>query len=346
MQPQSLNVMGSSVVRIARIGLMACLVTSTAAQVAAQSAPQQQTKGTGVTKPWVAPRTPWGDPDLQGIWDNGTPTTLERPAEFSGREFLTEEELKARSEEVATRAEKRPDSAVADVELAYNNEWWDRGTPLKRTSLIVDPANGRLPELTAEGRKLVAERDAYRKSRGPADSWTDRPLQERCILYHGVPPMPTGYNNNYQIVQTPGHVAIRYEMMAETRIIPLDGRPALNPRVKQWMGNSRGRWEGDTLVVETTGYSDKTTFRFPAANDSLRVIERFKRVGKNDIDYQFTVDNPVMYTRPWTAVLPLTATEGPIYEYACHEGNYGIAGVLSGHRAQEQAAEESAKKNK
>ncbi len=190
MQPQSLNVMGQPAVRIARIALLAWLVTGTAAPLAAQVAPQQQSKGTGAAKPWVAPRTPWGDPDLQGIWDNGTPTSLERPAEFSGREFLTDEELKARTEEVATRAERRPDSAAADVELAYNNEWWDRGAPLKRTSLIVDPTNGRLPELTPEGRKRVAELQAYRQSRGPADSWTDRPLQERCILYHGVPPVP------------------------------------------------------------------------------------------------------------------------------------------------------------
>jgi len=338
-------------VRMARVGMFACLLAGTAAHLTAQSAPKppsgaQPTKGTGSTKPWTAPRTPWGHPDLQGIWDNGTTTSLERPKEFSDREFLTDEELKERTEEVATRAEKRPNSALADVELAYNNEWWDRGAPLKRTSLIVDPPNGRLPKLTPDGQKRVAAQEAYRKSRGPADSWTDRPLQERCILYHGVPPFPTGYNNNYQIAQTPNYVAIRYEMMAETRIIPLDGRPALNPRVKQWMGNSRGRWEGDTLVVETTGYSDKTTFRFPAANDSLRVIERFKRVSKDEIDYRFTVDNPAMYSRPWTAVLPLVATEGPIYEYACHEGNYGIAGVLSGHRAQEKTAEDAAKEKK
>ncbi len=325
----------------------AALAALIAAGLGVQVLGQQAPSGSGPSatpKGWKAPRTSWGHPDLQGLWDNGTTTPLERPAEFAGREFLTDAELAERTHEVATRAEKRPASAAADVELAYNNEWWERGSPLKRTSLIIDPPDGRLPALTEEGKKFVAARDAYRKSRGPADSWTDRPLQERCILYHGVPPFPTGYNNQYQIVQTPGLVAIRYEMMAETRMIPIDGRPHLSWAIPQWIGNSRGRIEGDTLEVETTGYSEKTTFRFPAANDSLRVIERFTRTGPNEIDYRFTVQNPVMYTRDFTAVLPLRASEGPLFEYACHEGNYGMAGVLSGHRSEERKAEEAAKK--
>src|SRR5688572_10807393 len=285
---------------------------------------------------WRLPRTPWGHPDLQGIWNNGTTTPLERPNDLADREFLSEAEWAARAQEVANRAQLRPADPQADLALAYNNEWWDRGKPLMRTSLIVDPPNGKLPPLTAEGRKRVDARDAARRQRGPADSWEDRPLQERCIVYHGVPPFPTGYNNNYQIAQTPDYVAIRYEMMAETRIIPLDGRPHVPKNIRQWMGNSVGHWEGDTLVVETTNYSEKTTFRFPAANETLRVIERFKRVDADSIDYQFTVDDPTMFTRQWTAVLPLAKAEGPIYEYACHEGNHGIVGVLSGHRAQEK----------
>ena len=157
-------------------------------------------------------------------------------------------------------------------------------------------------------------------------------------MYHGVPPFPTGYNNNYQIAQTRDYVAIRYEMLAETRIIPLDGRPHLGPAIPQWIGNSRGRWEGETLVVETTNYSDKTTFRFPAAHETLRVVERFTRTDEDTIDYRFTVHDATMYTRPWTAVLPMTKTDGPIYEYACHEGNYGLANVLRGHRAEEAEA--------
>jgi len=318
------------------LALLAMLVIMTLTnRVAGQtSAPRP-----GVVPPvkkWSVPYTTWGHPDLQGIWNNGTTTPLERPADLTGREFLTDDEWDARAKEAATRAETRPSDPVADVGLAYNNEWWDRGVPLKRTSLIVDPENGRLPALTDEGKRRVAARDAARRSHGPADSWEDRPLQERCLLYHGVPPFPTGYNNNYQIVQTPDYVAVRYEMMAETRIIPLDGRT--RPDIPQWIGNARGRWQGDTLVVETTKYSSKATFRFPASNETLRVIERFTRTAADTIDYRFTVDDPIMYTKAWTAVLPMHRVAGPIYEYACHEGNYGMEGVLRGHRADEQAA--------
>ena len=330
--------------RLMVIGCSALIVMASWVPIAGQGG--APTAKTPAAKNWKVSRTTWGHPDLQGIWNNGTTTPLERPKDLENREFLTDEEWAARAKEVATRAEKRPDDPLADVELAYNNEWWDRGVPLKRTSLIIDPPNGKLPPLTAEGQKRVAAREAARRQRGPADSWEDRPLQERCLLYHGVPPFPTGYNNNYQIVQTPEHIAIRYEMMAETRIIPIDGRPHVGPGIRGWIGNARGRWEGDTLVVETTNYNDKATFRFPAANETLRVIERFTRVSDGQIDYQFTVDNPTMYTRPWTAVLPMAKVEGPIYEYACHEGNYGMANVLSGHRAQEKARQDALKKEK
>jgi len=300
-------------------------------------------KTRGGTKTWTPPRTPWGHPDLQGLWDNGTPTPLERPDNLAGREFLSETEWAAIAEEVSTRADRRPANAAADVALAYNNEWYDRGAPLKRTSLIVDPPSGKLPPLTPEGQRRAAAREAARAGRGPADSWEDRSLQERCLLYHSVPPFPTGYNNNYHIVQTPDYVAIRYEMLAETRFIPLDGRPHLGPNLRQWMGSSRGRWDGNTLVVETTGYSDKTIFRFPAS-DALRVVERFTRTAEGAIDYAFTVHDPATYTRPWTAVLPMARSNGPIYEYACHEGNYGMTNLLVGHRADEKAAAEAAKK--
>ena len=165
-------------------------------------------------------------------------------------------------------------------------------------------------------------------------------------MYHGVPPLPTGYNNNYEIVQTPGLVAILHEEIHEVRLIPLDGRPHIGASVSQWLGDSRGHWEGDTLVVETTNFHKDATFRFPVDSATLRVIERLRRVGPDAIDYQFTVDNPTMYTRPWTATLPMRASDGLIYEYACHEGNYAIAHVLLGFRAQEKAAEEAAKKDK
>ena len=326
------------------IGCLALVVIARAVPLAGQG--KAAAGKAPAEKRWKVPRTPWGHPDLQGIWNNGTTTPLERPKDLENRETLTDEEWAARAKEVATRADNRPDDPLADVELAYNNEWWDRGVPLKRTSLIIDPPNGKLPPLTAEGQQRVAAREAARRQRGPADSWEDRPLQERCLLYHGVPPFPTGYNNNYQIVQTREYVAIRYEMMDETRIIPLDGRPHLGPRIRSWIGNARGRWEGDTLVVETTNYNDQATFRFPADNETLRVIERFTRVGDGQIDYQFMVDNPTMYTKPWKAVLPMAKVKGPIYEYACHEGNYGIANVLSGYRAQEKAKQEAPKKEK
>jgi hypothetical protein len=324
--------------RAVALAITAAWVVPTAGQApATKAAPGGAAKASSAEKRRL-PRTPWGHPDLQGIWNNGTTTPLERPDDLANREFLSEAEWAARAKEVANRAQLRPDDPEADLALAYNNEWWDRGKPLLRTSLIVDPPNGKLPPLTEEGKRRVAARQAARQQRGPADSWEDRPLQERCIVYHGVPPFPTGYNNNYQIAQTPDHVAIRYEMMAETRIIPIDGRPHVSKNIRQWMGNSVGRWDGDTLVVETTNYSDKTTFRFPAATETLRVIERFTRVDADSIDYQFTVDDPTMYTKVWSAVLPLAKAEGPIYEYACHEGNHGMFGILSGHRAEEKSA--------
>ena len=326
------------------IGCLAVIVIARAVSLAGQG--EAAAGRAPADRGWKVPRMPWGHPDLQGIWNNGTTTPLERPKDLENRETLTDEEWAARAKEVATRADNRPDDPLADVELAYNNEWWERGVPLKRTSLIVDPPNGKLPPLTAEGQQRVAAREAARRQRGPADSWEDRPLQERCILYHGVPPFPTGYNNNYQIVQTREYVAIRYEMMAETRIIPLDGRPHVGPRIRTWIGNARGRWEGDTLVVETTNYNDQATFRFPADNETLRVVERFTRVGDGQIDYQFMVDNPTMYTKPWKAVLPMAKVKGPIYEYACHEGNYGMANVLNGYRVQEKARQETPKKEK
>jgi hypothetical protein len=307
-----------------------------------------QAPAPGTAKPtagaYKVPRTPWGHPDFQGLWSNGTTTPLERPADLADREFLSDEEWAARAKDAATRAEasRRPEDDDADLALAYNNEWWDRGTPLKRTSLIIDPPNGKLPALTPEGQKRVAARAAAAKARGPADSWEDRPLQERCLVYHGVPPFPTGYSNNYEIVQTRDVVAVRYEMLAETRIIPLDGRPHLGSGVPQWLGSARGHWEGETLVVETTNYHPRITFRFPAAPETPRVVERFTRTSADAIDYRFTVHDSTMYTKPWTAVLPMTRTPGPIYEYACHEGNYGMSNLLRGHRVQER--EEAEKK--
>jgi hypothetical protein len=283
------------------------------------------------------PRKPWGDPDIEGIWSYATITPLERPERFAGREFLTPEEIATLNVEAATRGDRRLDSPQADVEAAYNSFWWDRGASTGRTSLIVDPPDGRLPPLTPEGERRRAAAAAYRREH-QYDSWSDRPLQERCILYHGVPPLPTGYNNHFQIVQAPGTVALLSENIHDVRIVPVDGRPAPPPALRQWNGVSRGRWEGDTLVVETTNYHEKTTFRFPVATETLRAVERFRRTGANRIDYRYTISDPTTYTRPWTVELPLNRIAGPVLEYACHEGNHSLPNVLAGARFQEQEA--------
>jgi hypothetical protein len=283
---------------------------------------------------WTAPRTPWGDPDLEGIWSYATITPLERPDRYAGREFLTREEVTALNTEAAARGDQRSTDRQADVAGAYNAFWWDRGASTGRTSLIVDPSDGRLPPLTADGQRRRAEAAAARRG-GEYDSWEDRPLQERCIIYHGVPPLPTGYNNHYQIVQAPGFVAILDENIHDVRTIPLDGRPHLPAGVRQWNGDSRGRWEGATLVVETANYHPKTTFRFPTAPEKLRAVERFRRVGPDRIDYRYTIHDAATYVSPWTVELPLNRIEGPILEYACHEGNYSLPHVLAGARAQE-----------
>ena len=253
-------------------------------------------------------------------------------------------ELEKQTEETRNTDHRQGIGTEADVASAYNEVWWDRGPVLNRRSLIIDPENGRLPPLTPEGQKSMEARAAARRAHGPSDSWEDRSLQERCILYHGVPPLPTGYNNNYQIVQIPGYVAILHEEIHEVRMIPLDGRPHLPSNVRLWLGDSRGHWDGNTLVVETTNFMDRANlFRFPASAD-IKVIERFTRIDADHIDYRFTIDDPATYQKPWTAILPMTKIAGPIYEYACHEGNYGMVGILAGARAEEKAATEGVKK--
>jgi hypothetical protein len=299
---------------------------------------------TAAPKKWTPPRTAWGEPDLEGIWSYATITPLERPAAHAGKEVLSDEEVAALDEEARTGADRRDGTAEADLARAYNALYYDRGKSIGRTSLIIDPPDGRLPPLTAEGQRRRAARAEYLRAH-PADSWEDRPLQERCITYHGVPPLPTGYNNTYQIFQTPGYVAILDENIHDVRGIPLDGRPHVGQKIGQWNGNSRGHWEGDTLVVETTNYSPTTVLRFPAAPETLRAVERFTRVAADRIDYRFTVTDPTTYTRPFTVALPMTnLPDYVIYEYACHEGNYGLAHGLKGARAQEKAAAEAAKK--
>ena len=338
---------------LASIGVLAALivVVSLGLAVAAKGregegaqAPTARVRTTAAAKNWTPPRTPWGEPDLEGIWSYATITPLERPTGQAGREVLSDEEVAALDEEARTGADRRDGTPEADLARAYNALYYDRGKSLGRTSLIVDPPDGRLPPLTPEGQRRRAARVEYLRAH-PADTWEDRPLQERCITYHGVPPLPTGYNNTYQIFQTPGRVAILDENIHDVRWIPLDGRPHVGQKIRQWNGNSRGRWEGDTLVVETTNYSLKTTFRFPVAGETLRAVERFKRIAADTIDYRFTIYDSTTYTSPFTVALPMTSLpDYVIHEYACHEGNYGIAHALNGARAQEKAAAEAASK--
>lgn len=285
-------------------------------------------------------KTAWGDPDLQGVWENSTITPLERPRQFGDKAFLTEEEAKALDAEAAERYDRRPEDTKADVDAAYNQAWWDRGGTVasRRTSLIVDPADGRLPALTPDGQARLSRIGEVlsRPSHGPED----RNLAERCVT-RGAPKLPGGYNNNFLIVQTPDHVAILQEMVHETRVIPLDGRPHLPATMAQWLGDSRGHWDGDTLVVETTNYHPLSAFNSyyccRSAGAHLKIVERYRRVDAETIDMQFTVEDATTFVRPFTVDLPMKRAQGPILEYACHEGNYGMEGILSGARAQEKA---------
>ena len=286
-------------------------------------------------------RTPWGDPDLQGFWTNKTTTPMERPDEYEGRTSLSDEERAELDARAASFSDRRPPPGSTG---AYNSVWVERGTRSSQTSLVIDPPDGQLPELTAR----VRERDAMvAASRNAApDNYTDLNLYDRCIT-RGLPGamIPGFYNHNYQILQTPDHVVILVEMIHDARIVPLEGRSHGPSRVGQWLGDSRARWDGDTLVVETTGFSPKHDERavsnglylVHASGEQLRLVERFTRIDADTIDYRFTVDDPLTYTQPWTASTPMSRIDGPLYEYACHEGNYGLANILRGARNAEQA---------
>ena len=294
---------------------------------------------------WTPPRTSWGDPDLQGAWTNGTLTPLQRPADLAGRELLNDEERAVRN--VTTRL--RDDGPGQGPVGFYNDFWLEQGDLERRTALLVDPPDGRLPPVTPAERELqAARRDSYTDSHlahgTRFDSWDDFNTLDRCIT-RGMPGlmMPGFYNHNYLILQTPEYVAIQVEMIHDARLIPLDGRPDLPPSTRQWLGSSRGRWEGDALVVETTNFTDKVRRRtgfFPSVvfggDAQLHVVERFTRVAPDTIDYRFTVTDPTVWTAPWTAAIPMTTLDGALYEYACHEGNYAVPNALAGTRAEER----------
>ena len=293
-------------------------------------------------------RTAWGDPALGGIWDFRSITPLQRPEELSEREFLTEEEAATLEQATVEREQQlldrpaRRTRAGASVDRgengalgAYNDFWLDRGTTTigtRRTSLIVDPPDGRVPMLTTAAAARAAARRAYRREH-PADSWEDRGLNDRCMFTTGLPMVPSAYNNNVHLFQTPDHVVLLIEMTHTLRVIPLDGRP--HGTLRQFVGDSRGRWEGDTLVVETKNFHRLTSVR--GSTPEARLIERFTRVGLGVIRYEFTVEDVETWARPWTAQVELLRTDEPLYEYACHEGNYSMAGILAGARAEEAA---------
>jgi len=321
----------------------------TSGQVAGQ-APSAGAKA----KTYTPARTVDGQPDLQGVWDFRSGTPLERPAEFAGKEFLTDTEVAAYEAEIArTRNQDRRDQdargkvngeeTTGDVARAYNDFWWDFGKKVvgtHRTSLIVDPPDGKIPALTDAAKKRAAERTALREriALGPED----RGISERCIMgFNAGPPMlPSAYNNNMQLVQSKDTVVILNEMVHNARVIPLDGRPHTD--IPQWSGDSRGHWEGNTLVVDTVNFYDETSF--PNSNPKLRVTEKFTRVGPDTLLYEFTANDPATWTRPWTAQVPMVKSSQNLYEYACHEGNYGMFNLLSAARSSDKSAAEAAAK--
>ena len=351
------------------------------------------------TNDWTPPRTPWGDPDLQGIWNNTVSTPLQRPSRFAGKAVLTDEELADYTAERQGSRDNRDSrtaapgtttgrgegvsqasssgSSTTDVARAYGALWFPvPEAPIRRTSLILDPPDGKIPALTPQA---IARAEARAKAIGAtgstasplgraegvvdgteggvdgrggrADNAEDRDLGDRCIT-RNLPRMPGGYNNHFQIVQSPGYVAITIEMGPHTRLIPIDGRPHRDQGVRQWMGDSRGHWEGNTLVIDTTNFDDKSDFK--GSGENRHLVERFTPTGPEGIDYEVRLEDSTAWARPWTVQFPvrrLDALVGEIdqvsvpqmYEYACAEGNYGLTGILAGARALERAAEQTSK---
>jgi hypothetical protein len=337
------------------VGMCAGFAVLAAITLSARAAAQQPpTTPSPSNRAWTPPRTSWGDPDLAGVWPGtdfvGVP--LQRPEGLGTRNELTEAEFNAR----VASAKKQSDEDNADFDIdnvpadvvargtvggpvSPPPHWLERGIPVRQASLIVDPADGKMPPLSDEGRRRAAERQRERSLHGPADSFEDRSLYDRCVTRGPVGSiLPVIYNNGNQILQAPGYVAIRNEMIHEVRIVPLDARPHLSAAIHQYMGDSRGHWDGNTLVVETTNLTDRTGVAVNGQanlhSEAARLIERFTRTGPDTLRYELTVDDPKTWTRPWTISFPWRrdASYG-IFEYACHEGNYALRNILSGARA-------------
>ena len=302
-------------------------------------------------KQWTAPRTPDGHPDLQGSWTNSTLTPLERPADLAGRDHFSsqvEADDWAKKQFANITGDRRDGGAQVDIGRSYNEYWRDRGSSTVatlRTSLIVDPPDGKVPALTPAAQKLQADQSAHQRAHA-TDGPEQRSLWERCLT-RGLPILPGPYNNNFQIVQTPGYVAIVQELIHDVRIIPLDNRPHVPGAIRQWMGDPRGHWESsaqpgrgvvraeeaDTLVIESTNFSEKTNFR--GSSEGMHLIERLTRVDAETINYQFTVEDPATFVRPFSGEAPLNKTSDQVFEYACNEGNYALRGILAGAREEE-----------
>ncbi|HJR70535.1 MAG TPA: hypothetical protein VKA43_10880 [Gammaproteobacteria bacterium] len=337
--------------RLARMVLGAAAVAALGATLPSLDAQQAASGG------YTVPRTPWGDPDLQGKWPGtemvGVP--MQRDERLGLRNELNDEEFAERVQRAARQEEQ--DNADFELENAASTpggavggavspppHWLERGEPQRQASLIVDPPNGRMPAFTPEAQERQAALRAYRQTRGPADSYTDRSNYDRCItrgLAGSV--LPVIYNNGTQIIQSPGYVAIVNEMIHETRVVPLDGRAHVGSNIKMWLGDSRGRFEGDTLVVETTNFTDRTGVGVNGGgqrhSEALKITERYTRVADDVIDYRMTIDDPETYTAPWTMQIPLKRDDGyGMFEYACHEGNLAMFNILSGARADDRAA--------
>ena len=314
---------------------------------------------------WTAPRTPWGHPDIQAIWNNGTITPLERPENLAEQAFLSPEEVAALERQARERVDR--ENAPSEVRTeplpaggnigGYNSFWTEQSTSVvgtNRTSLITDPENGRLPPLTPEALARITSPESRRLADAqngvvPAEGPEDMGLSERCLWYRGIPSIPTGYNNNFHFFQTPDYIAILQEHIHDLRVIYLDDRPHLPDGIRQFAGSSRGRWEGDTLVVETTNLREPFIRRWARPEHSLSrgklsesatVTERITRTGPETLDYTFTIDDPETWTRPWSGALPYARQHLPMFEFACHEGNYGMFNMLSGSRAEEAAGSE------
>jgi hypothetical protein len=311
---------------------VAAAVAAAAAVVLLNVAPVSGQANSGI------PRDPHGRPDLQGIWSYATVTPLERPDALAGKSTFSSDEELAEFERTTVQArnqDRREGAGTnADVSRAYNDFWWDRGTRVlgRQTSLVVDPPDGKIPALTPAAQQRQAVRaEARRRITTDADNPEDRSLWERCIT-RALPMLPGAYNNNIKIVQTKDYVMVMQEMIHEARIIPTDGRPHSN--LRNWHGSSRGRWEGDTLVVETINFTDKTNFR--GAGENLKLTERFSRTAANTLLYRVTIEDPTTFTRSWTVQMPMDNSAEDVYEYACHEGNHGLEGILTGSRLQDK----------